>query len=68
MILNNIIVVDQPPVAAFYLTQQQDVKPLAVQFNNTSTGAATYLWEFGDGTIQHLYHHRRFIQQQVLIM
>ncbi len=50
VILNNIIVVDQPPVAAFTSNPTTGCKPLAVQFNNTSTGAATYLWEFGDGT------------------
>jgi PKD repeat protein len=48
--LNNIITVDQPPVAAFTANQTSGCKPLNVQFNNTSSGATSYLWEFGDGT------------------
>ncbi|MBS1765572.1 MAG: PKD domain-containing protein, partial [Bacteroidetes bacterium] len=48
--LNNIITVDQPPVAAFNANQTTGCKPFTVQFNNLSSGATSYLWEFGNGT------------------
>ena len=48
--LNNIITVDQPPVAAFNANPRTGCSPFTVQFNNASSGATTYLWEFGNGT------------------
>jgi len=37
------------PNAAFSLTPEYGIPPLPVSFTNHSTGAATYLWAFGDG-------------------
>ena len=40
----------QPPVADFTATPGSGPVPLAVQFTDASTGAATWSWTFGDGT------------------
>jgi PKD repeat protein len=37
--------------AGFTLTPQTGQAPLTVQFYDTSTGAATWFWEFGDGGV-----------------
>ncbi|HOY32644.1 MAG TPA: PKD domain-containing protein [Bacteroidales bacterium] len=37
------------PVAGFSLTPEYGIPPLPVSFTNLSTGANTYLWNFGDG-------------------
>src|SRR5436853_2757491 len=37
------------PVASFTANQNSGCSPLNVQFNNTSTGAVSYFWDFGDG-------------------
>lgn len=43
-----------PPVAAFVtdpeLDQELALSKAAIDFTNTSTGAVTYLWDFGDGS------------------
>lgn len=38
------------PVAKFTMSVQHAEAPATVQFTNLSTGADTYMWEFGDGT------------------
>ena len=38
-----------PPVAGFTATPTNGLAPLTVQFTNTSTGATSYAWNFGDG-------------------
>lgn len=38
------------PVADYTFTPQYGNPPLAVTFTNTSTGASSYLWNFGDGS------------------
>ncbi len=38
------------PMAKFTMSVQHAEAPATVQFTNLSTGADTYLWEFGDGT------------------
>lgn len=38
------------PVANFIFTPQYGNPPLAVSFTNTSSGASSYLWDFGDGS------------------
>ncbi|NOQ73929.1 MAG: T9SS type B sorting domain-containing protein [Crocinitomix sp.] len=45
------ICLDETPEASFYSTPSvlDGANPLA-QFHNTSTGATTYEWDFGDGT------------------
>jgi PKD repeat protein len=43
--LKNLVIVDEKPSTAFTNT----VNKAVVNFTNTSTNAATYLWEFGDG-------------------
>src|SRR5689334_3625341 len=37
------------PVASFTANQTSGCSPLNVQFNNTSTGAVSFFWDFGDG-------------------
>ena len=45
------------PGADFIANQSSGVVPLAVQFTDTSTGIpATWLWDFGDGTIASTQH------------
>jgi len=39
----------QTPSAAFTANVQAGCVPLTVQFNNQSTGAASYVWDFGNG-------------------
>lgn len=57
----NGIVVDPLPVANFTVSQPDPCSYFTFQFNNTSTNATTYLWNFGDGTTstlanpQHIY-------------
>lgn len=38
------------PVAKFTMSVQHAEAPATVEFTNLSTGADTYIWEFGDGT------------------
>jgi PKD repeat protein len=38
------------PIAAFLPDTAADCGPLSVSFTNQSTGATSYLWDFGDGT------------------
>lgn len=40
-----------PPVASFTAGPTAGVAPLTVNFTNTSTGATSYSWNFGDGNI-----------------
>ena len=41
-----------PPVASFYFNPPSGPVPLAVTFNDTSTGTpTTWAWDFGDGTV-----------------
>ena len=44
--LNGIVTVDPQPVVSFAASV---VSPLTVAFTNNSSGASSYLWEFGDG-------------------
>ncbi|MCB0795578.1 MAG: PKD domain-containing protein [Flavobacteriales bacterium] len=44
------VTVSPPVVAAFTHNAQPGCAPLDVQFNNTSSGAVSYVWDFGDGT------------------
>src|SRR5258705_7697545 len=37
------------PVASFTVNQNNGCSPLNVQFTNTSTGAVSFFWDFGDG-------------------
>lgn len=39
----------QNPVAGFSSDQNSGCSPLTVQFTNTSSGATTYYWDFGNG-------------------
>ncbi len=48
--LNNYINVDPLPVASFTMVQDSGCIPFTAQFNNTSAGAVSWLWDFGDGT------------------
>ncbi len=48
-IFSNISVI-QTPVADFSANPLTGTPPLIVLFNNTSTGATSFLWYFGDGT------------------
>ncbi len=43
------IVVDVLPVPSFTVSASLGCSPLQVTFTNTSTGAASYLWDFGNG-------------------
>ncbi|WP_370005742.1 DUF3344 domain-containing protein [Methanothermobacter sp. KEPCO 2] len=40
----------QPPVASFTANATEGVTPIHVQFQDTSTWATEWLWDFGDGT------------------
>jgi PKD repeat protein len=46
---NYILVTNPPPVAGFAATPTNGLAPLTVQFTNSSTGANSYAWDFGDG-------------------
>lgn len=47
----NIVHVDQMPVASFDADITFSCNPTeTIAFNNTSSGSASYLWDFGDGT------------------
>lgn len=46
---NNLITVYEAPAADFESTIDFGASPLAVGFANLSTGATSYLWDFGDG-------------------
>jgi len=48
--LTNYIVVSPLPVAAFTAAPTNGWSPLTVNFTNASTNAASYVWNFGDGT------------------
>src|SRR5688500_17235929 len=39
----------QSPAASFTFSPNQGCAPLNVQFTNTSTGAVSYQWTFGNG-------------------
>jgi PKD repeat protein len=45
------LIVDPKPVAIFYMDKTTGVFPLTVTFYNYSSGAVSYDWDFGDGTI-----------------
>lgn len=38
------------PIADFVLTQEDDTAPSAINLQNNSKNAESYLWDFGDGT------------------
>lgn len=44
------VTVHSLPIASFSFDPQFGNPPLAVDFDNLSTGASTYSWDFGDGT------------------
>lgn len=47
----SVIIVNQTPTASFTAdTTSACSVPFTVNFTNTSTGGATYLWDFGDGS------------------
>jgi PKD repeat protein len=46
----NFIVVDPLPVAQFSVTNPTGCAPQQVNFANSSTGASSWLWNFGNGT------------------
>jgi gliding motility-associated-like protein len=47
----HVVISVAPPVMAMFSNDAvPGCAPLNVQFTNTSTGAASYLWDFGDGT------------------
>lgn len=46
----NAIIVDPLPVANFTVTQPNPCNYFTFQFNNNSTNANSYVWNFGDGT------------------
>ncbi|QQR94553.1 MAG: PKD domain-containing protein [Bacteroidota bacterium] len=41
----------QLPVASFGISQSSGCAPLTVSFNNTSTNATSYHWDFGNGAV-----------------
>jgi PKD repeat protein len=47
---SNYIVAGLAPTAAFTATPTNGFSPLTVTFANTSANAASYVWNFGDGT------------------
>ncbi len=51
------------PVASFTASTTQGCAPMLVNFTNTSTGATSYLWNFGDGvsTTQASSMHTYFV-------
>ncbi|PLW93731.1 MAG: hypothetical protein C0592_05170 [Marinilabiliales bacterium] len=58
-VANKQIYVHPIPVADFSITPEYGVPPLDVQFYNYSTGANTWIWDFGDGnysTVEHPQH------------
>ncbi|MBK8339095.1 MAG: PKD domain-containing protein [Flavobacteriales bacterium] len=44
------VLVEAKPVASFVPVPNIGCSPLDVSFTNTSTGAVSYVWDFGDGT------------------
>ncbi len=44
------VAISSAPVASFNVSADAGGVPLTVQFTNTSTGATSYLWNFGEGT------------------
>jgi gliding motility-associated-like protein len=50
VVYNNIITVNPLPVAAFSSGQVTGCNPYSVSFTNTSSGANSYQWNFGNGT------------------
>ncbi len=47
---SHVITIMPSPVADFYYLPNPPLPNKPVSFNNTSTGATRYLWDFGDGT------------------
>jgi gliding motility-associated-like protein len=47
---DSITLVSDKPVAEFNILTSPGCSPLEVEFENNSTGANSYLWQFGDGT------------------
>ena len=54
-------------VAGFVHNAQPGCAPLDVTFLNTSTGASTYLWDFGDGTTSTAVSPPAHLRQQHLL-
>ncbi len=50
VVLNNYINILDAPHPTFVLVNRIGCAPLTVQFNNTTPGTYTYVWDFGDGT------------------
>jgi len=46
--LSKSVTINTTPVASFTSSPESGTPPLTVQFNNTSTGATSYLWHFND--------------------
>ena len=50
-VIDSVLYVWENPVAGFELPQNWGAVPLELNMENTSEGAATYQWDFGDGEI-----------------
>lgn len=62
------LIVHPLPVSQFSHNAQPQCSPLNVQFNNTSIGAVSYLWDFGDGQQSTLFNpNHTFINNSTLI-
>lgn len=51
---NKTIVINPAPVASFSLNPSYGNPPFAVNFTNTSNGALSYVWSFGDGNTSNI--------------
>jgi len=49
--VTNSFVVYNAPIVSFTANPLEGLEPLVVDFVNTSTGAANYTWNFGDGNV-----------------
>lgn len=62
------LIVHPLPVSQFSHNAQPQCSPLNVQFNNTSIGAVSYLWDFGDGQQSSLFNpNHTFVNNTNLI-
>jgi PKD repeat protein len=66
------VIVNPKPNAAFSVDKNQGCQPLVVQFQNNSTGAVNFYWDFGNGTsdttaalFNQTFTHNSFISEFV---
>jgi gliding motility-associated-like protein len=52
---SNLTIDVSPPITAAFANLGQGCSPLAVNFDNTSVGANTYNWDFGDGSTSNAF-------------